>query len=252
MTAPLALITRPIEDSERMRPLIEAIGFSTMIEPMLTIKRIKTARLPADAIQGYVVTSANGACALAAAGAKTDLPLWAVGERTALAAADLGFAKIRFAKGDVISLASLLQSDVDPEKGPLLHARGVDVVGDLAGMAQRFGLLILSVPLYKAEKTKSLSDPVKKALKDGLIACALFFSPRSAESFVTLAADADLSDACRRMEAVALSEAIVEKLRPLPWPEIHAPKEPRQDALLGLLKDRFGCMMGNAASRSDV
>lgn len=252
MTAPLALITRPVEDSERMRPLVEAIGFKTMIEPMLTIERIKTARLPADAIQGYVVTSANGAHALAKAGARTDLPLWAVGERTALAAADLGFVQTRFAEGDVMSLASLLQNSVDPEKGPLLHARGVDVAGDLAGMAQGFGLRILSVPLYKAEMAENLSEPLKKALKGGLIACALFFSPRSAESFVTLATRANLSDACRTLEAFALSEAIITKLRPLPWAKTHAPKEPRQAALLELLKDRFDSIVGNAASRSDV
>ncbi|GHU04466.1 uroporphyrinogen III methyltransferase [Alphaproteobacteria bacterium] len=234
MTPPLALLTRPKEDSEQLRPLVESIGFAAMIEPMLTIEFTPAAALPEA--QGYVVTSANGARALRRKGARLDLPLWAVGEGTAEKAACLGFSDIRFAGGNVAALASLLQKDVDPQRGPLLHARGVDQAADLAGMARTFGLQLLEAPLYRAEKTKTFSEPAKNALREGRIACALFFSPRSAETFVTLVKRIGLVSACRRVEAFALSEAILERLRLLPWAKTHAPDEPRQAALLELLK----------------
>jgi len=228
------LVTRPREDAAGLVADLEARGHAVMLEPLLTIRPRDPADWPAghENAQALLVTSANGARAFARLDARRDLPVYAVGDASAAAARALGFAEVHSAAGNVEDLAALVQRRLDPAQGPLLHPAAGRLAGDLQGALGAAGFVVLRAVLYDAVPVAALSADCMRALNDGLIDAATFFSPRTAAGFVTLVEAAGRTDTCRRVGAVCLSPAVAEALGGLDWRRIVVAERPDQAALL--------------------
>jgi len=238
--APAALITRPSEDAGPLAEAVAQRGYRPLIEPLLHIVHRPGPPLRRDALQALLVTSANGVRALAARlgegiAAWRDLPVFAVGEASALAARQAGFRGVRSAGGDVASLAALVAEQLDPNAGPLLHAAASQLAGDLAGTLARHGFTVEKQILYDALPAEALSPALAAEMRQGKVRVALFFSPRTAASFVKLAQTQLLSDCCAQIVALALSPAVAAILAPIAWRKLVVAEAPRQDALLAAL-----------------
>jgi uroporphyrinogen-III synthase len=231
-----ALITRPIEDVEPLAAALAARGIAPVIEPLLAIRPLAAAipdlAASLDGAQAVLFTSANGARAFARATARRDLPVFAVGDATARAAAALGFGAVASAAGDVDALAGLVAARLDPERGALLHAAGSAVAGDLAGRLEAAGFQLRRAVLYSADPVARLSAATVAALRGLRIDAAFFFSPRTAAHFVTLARAARIDEACRHVAALCLSPAVAGELSSLVWAHIVVAAAPEQRALL--------------------
>lgn len=240
MSGRVALVTRPREDSLTLTAELERRGFRVQAEPLLDIQLRSGQPLELDGVQGYLATSANGVRALAANGAPRDLPVWAVGDATARTARELGFSRVESARGDAVTLGRLVAEKVDPAAGSLLHAAGTKLAGDISGTLTALGYQVRRQILYEACTAESLSDATRAALRDGGIALALFFSPRTARTFVTLAADAGCAGMLGGIAAYALSPAVAEALQVLSWRRILTAERPEQDSLLACLDANEG------------
>jgi uroporphyrinogen-III synthase len=236
----IALVTRPREDAEGLTNALRSRGIEVRLEPMLQIVFRQNVALPLDSVQGLLATSANGVRALAANGARRELPLWAVGAATADCARALGFLSIETAGGDVTHLAELVARRVDPRQGALLHAAGSDVAGDLSATLTGQGFDIRRAVLYEAKTAEALSPGLIAALAGEELDLALFFSPRTAATFGRLVLAADRGDSCRALDAYALSQAVAERLSVLPWRRIRVADEPNQAALLAVIDSDQG------------
>ena len=106
-----------------MAQALAARGIDSLIEPLLGIEPVPGAAVDPTGLQGLLVTSANGARAVARLLPDRSLPVWAVGDSSARAARALGFEHVESAGGDVETLADLVQARVDPSAGALLHAQ---------------------------------------------------------------------------------------------------------------------------------
>lgn len=232
---PGALVTRPLADSHGLAEALEARGFAPLVEPMLTITFLDTTPPERHAYQGVLATSANGVRALARLVSWRDLPVWAVGDSSARVARGLGFVTVQSASGDVAALADLVADRADPAAGPLLHVAASRLAGDLAGALASRGFAVEKAVLYEAEPAEDVSSALIAALDEGRLASALFFSPRTATTFVRLAKKRALGESLRRIKALALSAAVAEALAPLPWRAIEVAERPDQAALLALL-----------------
>ncbi len=230
-----ALVTRPREDSEGITRALESRGFSVQIEPLLEIVIERGVSLPLNGVQGFLATSANGVRALAANLDDRSLPLWAVGDATAACARELGFRQVESAGGDVEKLAALVSGRVDPRHGALLHAAAGKLAGDLSGRLGSQGYEVRRVVLYEARTATALSPSLIAALEGELIDLALFFSPRTAATFATLAHAVGCQDACRPIAAYALSAAVAGELATLPWRVVRTAAKPEQEALLAAI-----------------
>jgi uroporphyrinogen-III synthase len=230
-----ALITRPREDAGTVVAALQSRGFTVQVEPLLDIVFHRGVALPVTGAQGFLATSANGVRALAANDAPRDLPLWAVGDATARTAREAGFAQVTSAGGDVQALARLVAERVDPAAGALLHGAGTKVAGDLAGLLAADGFEVRRVVLYEARQAAALSPSLLAALDGEHIDLALFFSPRTAATFVTLGQAAGRAERCRRIRAFALSAAVAQALTALPWARVVVAGQPDQDALLAAI-----------------
>ena len=139
-----------------------------------------------------LLTSANGARALAEASEQRGRPILAVGDTTATTAEGLGFNAVTSAAGDGAALAELVRQRLDPKAGPLLHVSGVDVALDLGEMLRADGFEVRRFALYDAREESALPDSARAALQARALDAATFFSPRAASLFAKLVEEAGL------------------------------------------------------------
>ncbi len=229
------MITRPREDARPLAEALAARGVETLIEPLLEIVPVPGAQLDLAGVQAVLLTSANGARALAAATDARDVTVLAVGAATATTAAAAGFARVEAAGGDVAALADLAASVCDPAAGALVHVAGSHVAGDLAGRLTERGFTLRRETLYTAVRAKALSDAAAAALRQGAIDAVLLFSPRTAGGFVTLAARAGVTADLARVRALCLSAAVAEAAGTVAWRALDVAARPDQEALLALV-----------------
>ncbi len=233
------LLTRPEADAARLRQDLQRMGFSVDSAPMLTIQPLPLAAdLALQDVAGLLITSANGLRALAAATARRDLPVYAVGEASARAARQAGFAQVLAAGGDVFSLADLVRRAVPRQAGPLFHAAGETLAGDLKAMLEADGFTVRRETLYRAVPVASFPLQVAENLSKSSYNGVLFFSPRTASGFATLAAPG-FAAALSQAAAFCLSAAVAERLAGLPWRRLCIAAEPSEAALLAALDEEF-------------
>ncbi|MBV8394037.1 MAG: uroporphyrinogen-III synthase, partial [Alphaproteobacteria bacterium] len=200
------LITRPEREATALAAALGLRGHAPVIAPLF---RLEIRRPPDDfaarlaACQAVLLTSANGARALAEASDQRSKPILAVGDTTAATAEGLGFTSVTSASGDGAALSDLASQRLDPKSGPLLHISGVDV----AAASSLGSFAIDRIPLYEARAEQRLPPSAQAALQARALDVATFFSPRAAATFAELVGAAGLADACRDITAIAISAA---------------------------------------------
>ena len=177
------LITRPREDARTLAEALAARGVEAIVEPMIEITPLSAGDLDLDGVQAILLTSANGARALAAATQRRDVGVLAVGEATAAAARAAGFAEVVVAGGDVEALAALVEERCDPAAGALIHVSGTVVAGDLGGRLAARGFTVRRAVLYEARAIPALSATAAAALSRGALDAIVLFSPRTASAW---------------------------------------------------------------------
>lgn len=230
------LVTRPQPDADATARRLEAAGHEVIVDPMLIVEAMSGAHLPPGAFDGVVLTSVNGARALASRpelDALRAAPLYTVGKRTA-AAAPLGFARLVVADGDGAALAALLRREV-PAGSRLLHVAGEDRAIDLAAELAGADITVGLFTIYRAVPAAGLSEATRAALAGGQIDAALHFSPRTAATFAGHALRAGLQPELARIRHLCFSSNVAAPLRAVGAPAVVA-DAPTEDALLALLE----------------
>jgi uroporphyrinogen-III synthase len=235
-----ALVTRPRAEAQALAALLARRGVESVVEPMIDI--VETGFAPPDlgGVQAILCTSANGVRTLAQASAERGLPIFAVGDATALAARDAGFVRVESAGGDVGGLARLVRRRLRPAGGRLLHVAGSDVAGDLAGTLSAAGFAVDRAVLYAARAAARLSPAACRLIAAGRIDLALFFSPRSSAIFTRLAGEAEVSAGLAPTIAISISTGADAPLAGLPFRERVVAGAPTQAALVACVERLAG------------
>src|SRR5476649_320759 len=214
-----ALITRPEEDARPLADALAARGIAVLVEPLLAIatRHAAAGDLAGDlaGVQAILFTSANGVRAFAELSSRRDIGVLAVGDATAAAARAVGFTAVESAGGDVKDLARLARQRLKPETGPLFHAAGSVVAGDLAQLLASDGFTLRRRMLYESQAAQAFSPTARAALAARGIDLVLLFSPRTAATFASLAKSAGIDTGT--MAALCLSAAVATAVRDLPW-----------------------------------
>ncbi len=225
------LITRPEREATALAQALAQRGHQAVLAPLFHLQILHP---PSDfaqtlaASQAVLLTSVNGARALAEASEPRSKPIFAVGDTTAATAEGLGFTNVVSASGDAAALAGLVRERLEPGNGPLVHVCGAETAGDPAPD----GFEVRRVVLYEARAVDTLPEPARAALEARAIDVAAFFSPRAAEVFAALVTDAKLADTCRPIAAVAISLAALRPLEALPFARTVAAERPTRQAVL--------------------
>jgi uroporphyrinogen-III synthase len=229
------LITRPEREATTLATALSQRGHVPVIAPLFHLEILHP---PADfaaslaACQGVLLTSANGARALAEASEQRGRPILAVGDTTAATAEGLGFSAVTSAAGDAAALAGLVRQRLDPKAGPLVHVSGVDQALDLAEALSRHGFDVRRFALYDARAEATLPDSARAALQARALDAATFFSPRAASQFAKLVGEAGLADSLRSVTAIGISPAALAPLGKLPFKATVSAARPTRQAVL--------------------
>ena len=232
------LVTRPDEDASATIAALEALGHEAIASPLLTIQSMVDAAIPDENWQAILITSANGARAIAAHAdfeRLKSVPVLTVGAASAEAAHEAGFSSVVSAEGNVDTLVALAASKLNPSAGPLLHVAGSVTAGDLKGGLEAHGFRVERVVLYEALAAEHLPGMAREVLEAGTVDGVLFYSPRTAASFANLVREAELEAALKTLTAYCLSAPVAEALAGLPFCDIRVSDEPKQPALLSLI-----------------
>jgi len=229
------LITRPEREATTLATALAQRGHVPVIAPLFHLEILHPpAEFASDlaACQAILVSSANGARALAEASEQRGKPVLAVGDTTASTAEGLGFASVTSASGDAQALAELARIRLDPKAGPLLHVSGIDIAQDFAAALGPDGFEVRRVALYEAREETALPDSARAAIEARALDVALFFSPRASELFARLVQQAGLSASLSNVTAIAISPAALQPLSALPFKATVAAARPTRQSVL--------------------
>lgn len=229
------LVTRPEMDALPVVRGLEARGAAAIVAPLMTVVDHAPPGFDGGDAAGFLLTSANGARALARTAARRDLPVFAVGDATADAARAADFQDVASAGGAVEDLAALVASSLAPSAGPLLHVAGTHLAGDLSALLGERGFTVRRERFYEARAVETLPTAAAGALRDGAVDGVLLFSPRTAEVFVTLVRRAGLGGALQPLSALCLSAAVARRLDDRAWGRIVIAPRPDIAGMLSLV-----------------
>lgn len=186
------LVTRPEPDAQRTATELRALGHEVTLAPLLRVEVIPDAELGAGPWAAILLTSANGARALAGHRRRaelTSLPVLAVGQSCAAAARAAGFSEVTSADGDGGDLARLAAARFADAAKPLLYLAGEDRARDLGGELAKQGQRVETVVVYRTVRAAAFPFNARAALESGEIDAVLHFSRRSVESYLDCARD---------------------------------------------------------------
>jgi uroporphyrinogen-III synthase len=204
------VITRPQADGQRTATALRARGHEVLVAPLMSVESIKADLSGKWA--AVVITSANAAAGIAdnpARGALLALPLFAVGERSAEAARQAGFADVTSAGGDVRDLVRTLSARRAGAKAPLLYLAGEERAADLVGELAARGIAAEMRIVYRAV-TAPFPPELIEALKAGEVDAVLHFSRRSADNYLAGAKQAGVAGPALAVRHFCLSAHIAE------------------------------------------
>lgn len=204
------LLLRPFEDSQLTASLLKERGYSVVVSPVM---EIVFSTPPKIHNQSLILTSQNGVRALETMSKLSpQVPVYAVGEKTAAKLKGLGFTNILTAEGDASSLVDkMIQSA--PRDASYLHLSGEDLALDVTAILKTQGFKVTREIVYKAEPTASLTPEALSAIREGCIGGVFLYSPRSVRLFQDQIKKENLAHKLSNSYGFCLSEAIAKEVQ---------------------------------------
>lgn len=233
------LITRPVPDAHATTEQLQALGFSCFIEPMLDISYRENAKEQlAEALKDnciLLITSTNAIRALQNLSASTHIPVITVGDATLHTAREAGFGNVVSAGGNVQTLAEFVRTHYT-NKQSFIYARAGIVSENLSQQLARQGFDVTDITVYDANPKTSLSEEFKTRYLSGHFDTALFFSRRTAETFLSLLRKDILSMApLAQIELFCLSRQVAQPFENTTVKNIRTAPAPTSESLLELV-----------------
>jgi uroporphyrinogen-III synthase len=236
------LVTRPHPDDEATAAGLRAKGLNVLLAPMLRFEPVAF-HDDTDARYGAViVTSANALRGIEAhlAGSRLlKLPLFAVGEHTAIAARKAGFNNVIPANGDATGLRDSVLASVKAKAlkkaGTLLYLAGADLARDLAGELGERGFTVVTHTTYRMIPVSSLPREVAEAFAASGIEAVLHYSRRSARAFLEAARAAGVEISALAIPQCCISDAVAAIVRDAGASHVMVARNPDENALFEAL-----------------
>ncbi|WP_449393899.1 uroporphyrinogen-III synthase [Devosia riboflavina] len=229
------LVTRPEPDAQASIDRLAALGIEAVATSLLTRAALDF-HLPAlSGFAALAVTSTNALRALDDKGVLADLqhlPVYAVGDRTAHEARELGFAEVFSAGGTFERLTTMLA--LARIEGPVLYPAGRHLSGDLAQALVPHGIMVVTATVYDMVAESDFPDDTLVALESGGFDAVMVYSRRTAEIFCTLVGQKLSAAKKRDLALFCLSENVAQPLLGNHFTRVHLADRPDEEAMMSL------------------
>ena len=237
------LVTRPHPDNEVTADHLRTRGHVVLLAPALKLEPVAFPGESEASFDAVLVTSANAIRAVAPQlpdYGLLQLPLFAVGEHTAAAAREAGFAEVIVAGGDAASLRDKVmrsaRDKVLKKNGTLLYLAGADLSRDLGGELDAEGFHVVTQTTYRMAPVKHLPREVCEGFAAHGIEAVLHYSRRSARAFLDAARDEGVEISALAIPHCCLSETVAGVLRDAGASQVLVAARPDETALLDTLE----------------
>ncbi|MCL2716092.1 MAG: uroporphyrinogen-III synthase [Alphaproteobacteria bacterium] len=213
------LVTRAHPENEATAAALRGRGHDVWLAPVLKFEPRPFAHDPEGPHSAVIVTSANAIRAVTPRLAELDLarlPLFAVGETTAKAAREAGFANVIVAAGDALSLPETILARADrlpKDTHSLLYLAGVDFARDLAPELRAAGFSLTTLTTYRMIPVGHLPHRVCAGFASHAIEAVLHYSRRSAWAFLEAARAEGVEISALAIPQCCLSQNVAGVLR---------------------------------------
>jgi uroporphyrinogen-III synthase len=236
------LVTRPSPDDEATASALRARGYDVLCAPMLRFEPVAFHDDMNARYGAVIVTSTNAlrGIELHLKGHRLlELPLFAVGEQTAIAARRAGFTHVISANGDAAGLRDLVLAKVKVKElkkaSTLLHLAGADLASDLASELGEHGLRVVTQTTYRMAPVASLPREVCDAFAANRIEVVLHYSRRSARAFLDAARAGGVEISALAIPQCCISAAVASVLREAGATQVMVAASPDENALFDAL-----------------
>jgi len=221
-------ITRTQPLADETSEVVKALGFSTVIAPLLDISVVEKKPQEPKSSDIIIFTSRNGVRAFCALCAEREFDVVTVGEATAQSAREAGFTRVLSADGTSRDIAPLIVQNFKMDRH-CIHASGLHIRGQItqelvqAGFRARRDLYYLSKPI------SSFPDIDVTTVSDILV-----FSPLAAKTLSEFVA-AGLAEDISQCRIISISAATDKALGGLICAQRLIAPRPTQQAMLTTL-----------------
>ncbi len=242
------VVTRPQRSGEKTAAKLRSLGHEPVLLPLFHPlhhgeRALDVMSRPFGAI---AVTSTEALRALEKAGSgpvpHQPKPLFAVGEATARAAAQIGFERIFTASGDAMGLISLVTGHraLFSQQHALLY-----LAGRPRGSVFEHGLAAAGIPFTSVDCYEMLPSPVPETMLDeALVETApdivLLYSSEAARAFFHLAATEKYVAALADTRFICISRNVISLIPQMSRVKAVAAAEPSEAAMFALLSPGTG------------
>lgn len=234
------LVTRPEPGASETVARLEALGFETVVLPLTHIVPLDAGPAPdPHAVDAVAVTSVNALrhaspAMLAALSAK---PVFAVGDATAEAARQSGFAFVTSAAGTAIDLAAAIETRM-PIRSHILHLAGRERTGGFAEALYDRGFSVRVIEVYGAEKVSYITDFLIETFAGRRIWGCPVLSTRGAVFLNELVANRELSHTFEETRFFCISRKVAQVLEPTVGDRASVSDKPTEDSVMVLLSSQ--------------
>jgi uroporphyrinogen-III synthase len=236
------LVTRPHPDDETTAVALRAKGYEVLRAPMLRLEPVAFHDDMNARYGAVIVTSANALRSIEPhlkGHRLLELPLFVVGEQTAVAARRAGFTDVISAEGDAAGLRDLVLAKVKAKQlkkaSTLLYLAGADLARDLAGELGEHGLRVVTQTTYKMSPVASLPREVCDAFAANRIEAVLHYSRRSARAFLDAARAGGVEISALAIPQCCISAAVASVVRDAGATQVMVAASPDENALFEAL-----------------
>lgn len=235
---PVLIAVRPDDRAEATRASLAEFGMTILPCPVFTYQPATPppflSRLDYD---GIIVTSPR---ALEMWGGFPDslrhLPLCIVGAESAARARQLGFTNMMGIAPDAMALINVVLRTFDRPGARLLYPRGDQISVDLKMRLQAYGYRVDPVITYQSVPLAQLAPAVLASITRREVAAVALFSAHSARRFTELLRSHLREADWRGLNALCLSQRVLESVRHLPWARLDVAATPDMPGMLALLR----------------
>ncbi len=242
------LLTRPESDAQDLKIRLEVLGHVGILAPLLQIEYVNIVESAFAGAGALVATSRHGLTALVDAGVLASalpLPVFTVGEATALRARELGFQRVIAGAGTAADLVPLILADPIAHTRQLVHLAGDHLAFDLQAALAHDHVIVVTVPAYRSIAATALPKPVVEQLAGKEIDAVVLMSPRTAQTWINVASELPEPSATSNLLHVCVSDAVAAALADA-WAKsrphdasselkIHVASRPAREEILALI-----------------
>lgn len=234
------LVTRPEPGASETAARLEALGFEAVVLPLTRIVPLDAGPEPdPNAVDAIAVTSVNALrhASPAMAATLSAKPVFAVGDVTAEAARQSGFAVVSSASGTAVDLATLIASRL-PASSRILHLAGRERTAGFAEALHEQAFDVTVIEVYSAEKVSYTTDFLAATFAPEPIWGTPVFSTRGAMLLGELLANPNLAHIFEKTRVYCISRKVAEVLDPVAGDRIGVSDEPTEESVIALLSSQ--------------